>query len=313
MKKSNWLLSTIILAIALAMLSFAISCQKQDTEADIAAITEVYSQSTLACSTGDAELYLSIFTEDAVVMAPGSPAVIGKEEYRPIIEGLFGLLDLELVYTVDEVGVSGDRAFARSSFQYWMTPKEGGETTAIAGKELDIFKREADGSWKMYIECYNWDAPLPAAKLAGTSREPGVAKMAQEDDAEAIVTEYYDRIKLAYATGDIDLYVGIYTADAMMMPADAPIVIGSEQIRAASQPFFDPSISVDVAIYPQEAVIAGDWGFARCTATHSVTPKEGGATTTLYSKVLEILKRQADGSWKCYIVCWNSDRPPTVE
>jgi len=172
MKKSNRSISRIIFAIALAMLFFAISCQKQDTEADIAAIKEVYSQSTLAVSTGDAELYLSIFTEDAVVMPPGFPATNGKEELRPVIEGLFGLFDLELLYTVDEVGVPGDWAFVRSSFRYSMTSKESGETTTRAGKELDIFKRQADGSWKIYIQCYNFDVPVPAAKVAGISRTP---------------------------------------------------------------------------------------------------------------------------------------------
>ena len=159
MKKSNWSLSTIILAIALAMLFFAVSCQKQDTEADIAAINELYNQSTLACRTGDAELYVSIFTEDAVVMPPGFPATNGKEELRPVIEGIFGLFDLELLYTVDEVEVPGDWAFARSSFHYSMTPKEGAETITRTGKELDLFKRQADGSWKIYIQCYNFDAP----------------------------------------------------------------------------------------------------------------------------------------------------------
>ena len=160
MKKSNWLPSTIILAIALAMLSFAISCQKQDTEADITAINELYKQATLACSTGDAELYLSLFTEDAVVMATEVPAINGKKELRPLIEGLFGMFDLDLPYIVDKVEVRGDWAFARSSFQYSMTLKEGGETTTRAGKELDIFKRQADGSWKICMECWNYDAPL---------------------------------------------------------------------------------------------------------------------------------------------------------
>jgi uncharacterized protein (TIGR02246 family) len=159
MIKSNWLLSKIMLIITLAMPCFTLSCQKQDVEADIAAIKEVYSQSTLAVSTGDTELYLSILTEDAVVMAPGFPATIGKEQLRPIIEGLFGQFDLELPYTVDEVGVPGDWAFVRSSFQYSMTPKESGGTTTRAGKELDIFKRQADGSWKIYIQSYNFDAP----------------------------------------------------------------------------------------------------------------------------------------------------------
>jgi len=30
----------------------------------------------------------------------------------------------------------------------------------MAGKELDIFKKQADGSWKFYIQCYNYDPPL---------------------------------------------------------------------------------------------------------------------------------------------------------
>jgi uncharacterized protein (TIGR02246 family) len=128
-----------------------------DVEADIAAIKELYNQATLACSTGDAELYLSIFTEDSVVMPPGFPAAMGKKELRPMIEGLFGLFDLELPYTVEEVEVIGDRAFARSNWQYSMTPKEGGETTTSPGKQLDNLKRQSDGSWKIYIQCYNYN------------------------------------------------------------------------------------------------------------------------------------------------------------
>ena len=156
MKKSNWLLSTIILA----MLFFAISCQNQDTEADDGAINELYNQANIACSTGDAELYLSNFTEVAVVMPPGFPAMNGKEELRSQINGLFGMFNLELPYTVDKVMVQGDWAYARSSYLYSMTPKEGGETVTIAGKELDVLERQVDGSWKISIQCYNFDAPL---------------------------------------------------------------------------------------------------------------------------------------------------------
>ena len=133
--------------------------EKVDVEADIAAINELYNQSILTVSTGDAELYLSLFTEDAVVMATEFPSINGKEELRLTIEGLFGMFDLELPYTVHEVEIQGDCAFARSSFLYSMTLKEGGETTTRAGKELDIFKRQADGSWKIFMECWNYDAP----------------------------------------------------------------------------------------------------------------------------------------------------------
>ena len=158
MRKSNWLLLTIILAI----LCFTISCQclKQATDADITSINGLYNQNTLACSTGNVELYLSSFTEDAVVMPPGFPIMIGEEELRSQIKGLFGMFNLELPYTVDNVIVHGDWAYARSSYLYSMSPKEGGETVTIAGKELDVIEKQADGSWKISIQCYNFDAQL---------------------------------------------------------------------------------------------------------------------------------------------------------
>jgi uncharacterized protein (TIGR02246 family) len=281
-------------------------------EADIAAINEVYNQATLACSTGDAELYLSIFTEDAVVMAPGGPAVNGKAELRPIIEGLFGVFDLELPYTVDEVGVPGDWAFARSSFLYSMTPKEGGETTISPGEQLDILKRQADGSWKIYNQSWNFDVPPPASELAGISWEPGLPKPDQDDDAEAMYREMCDLYTLAAETGDIDLYVANYTADGVQMPPEEPARNGSEQIRAVMEPALALFNAV-VPIYPQEAEITGDWAFGRADWSLSLTPKEGGATTTFFGKGLDVLKRQADGSWKYYISCWSYNGPPIVE
>jgi len=313
MKKSQLRFSIFSLILLLCL---TLSCKQQkgkvDVEADIAAIKELYNQSTLACSTGNAELYLSIFTENAVVMAPGSPATIGKDDLQPIIEGLFGLFDLKLPYTVDEVGIPGDWAFARSSFQYSMTPKDGGETNTSAGEELDILKRQADGSWKIYIQCWNFDAPQPAAKMAGTSWEPGLAKMTQEDDAYAIYSKLCDRYTLAAETGDIDLYVANYTADGVQMPPEEPIRNGPEQIRAVMEPAL-AQFNAKCPIYPQEAEITGDWAFGRADWSLSLTPKEGGATSTFNGKGNEVLKRQADGSWKFYISCWSYNGPPKVE
>lgn len=146
------------------LMCFTLSCNQQgeevDVKADINAINDLYKKATLALSTGDSELYLSIFTEDAVIMAPDAPAINGKANLQPIIEGLIGMFDLDLPYTAEEVKVNGDKAFARSSFLYSMTPKEGGETITRSGKEIDILKRQADGSWKIYIQCWNYNEAI---------------------------------------------------------------------------------------------------------------------------------------------------------
>ena len=256
---------------------------------------------------------MSLWDDNGVKMSPGAPAVIGKGEIRALMEAIYGApFDWETTSVLDEAEIAGDWIFSRGSFTLSMTPKEGGETSTSIGKSLDILKRQADGSWKIYVQSWNYDAPPPAGKLAGTARAPGLAKLAQEDDADAMFREMCDLYALAVNTGDVDLYLTYYTDDGVQMPPDEPTRIGSGQIRAAMGPalaLFD----AEIALYPQEAVIAGDWAFGWCNYSLSLTPKEGGPTTTFpAAKDLDVFKRQADGSWKSYISSWSYSGPPTV-
>ncbi|MHC4143139.1 MAG: YybH family protein [Planctomycetota bacterium] len=131
-------------------------------------------------------------------------------------------------------------------------------------------------------------------------------------DADAIYKEMCDLYTLAVETGDVDLYVANYTDDGVQIPPDAPSRFGSEQIRAAIEPALT-QFDVVCPIYPGEAKVIGNWAFGHCDWSLSLTPKEGGETTTFDGKGLDVLKRQADGSWKYYISCWNYNGPPAVE
>jgi len=160
MKKSNWLLSTTILVITSAMLCFTFSCKKQDTEADIAAINELYDQYCLGANTGDLDLFISLWTDDAIRMEPNTSAIFGKEQVRAHFKISFEQFNINVaIYGETEVQVSDDLAFSRGTYTLSLTPKEEGPTTYIDGKWLDILKRQADGSWKIYIDCINYNAP----------------------------------------------------------------------------------------------------------------------------------------------------------
>ncbi len=162
MKKSNWLLSTIILAIALVMLSFAISCQKQDTEADIAAVKEVLNQYGVACNTGDFDLWISLWADDGIQMPPDTPARIGKEQIREAMKPAFDEMTLDIAITsIEEAKVYGDLGLTRCTYTFTITPKAGGETiNAIPdGKALILYERQSDGSWKILYDCFNSNVP----------------------------------------------------------------------------------------------------------------------------------------------------------
>jgi ketosteroid isomerase-like protein len=154
------------------------------------------------------------------------------------------------------------------------------------------------------------DGTVDAQDLLVLARH--MAGEAVDVDANAIYKEMCDLYTLAVETGDIDLYVANYTNDGMQMPPDEPSRIGSDQIRTAMEPAM-AQFNIKCPIYPQKAVVIGDWAFGCCEWSLSLTPKEGGATTTFNGKSTDVLKRQADGSWKFNISCWNYNGPPTVE
>ena len=130
-------------------------------EADIAAIEDALNQYALALNTGDLELWLSLHTDDIVKMPPGAPAIFGIEELRAHNESGFDNFTFEMTTYPEETQVSGDLGYNWCTYTVSMTPKAGGETIIAEpdGKALGIYKRQADGSWKLSHDCYNSNVP----------------------------------------------------------------------------------------------------------------------------------------------------------
>jgi len=109
--------------------------------------------------------------------------------------------------------------------------------------------------------------------------------------------------------GDLELWLSLMTDDTIKMPPDAPAIFGKEDLRASMQPLFD-AFTLEMVLFPEEAQVDGNLGFARGTFTFLLTPKAGGEPIYMDGKYLTILKRQADGSWKISHDCYNSNVPP---
>ncbi len=129
-------------------------------ESDVAAINELYDQYCLASNEDDIDHFMSLWDDDAIRMSPDLPAFVGKEMVRSYFETLFekstGII---AIYGETEVQVAGDMAFSRGTYTVSLSPKAGGPATHIDGKWLDILKRQTDGSWKIYRDCVNFNAP----------------------------------------------------------------------------------------------------------------------------------------------------------
>jgi len=62
---------------------------------------------------------------------------------------------------VEDAQVAGDFGFAHGTFFVSVTPKGGGAVKSKVGKYLTIFKKQADGSWKIYRDSVSFN---PASK-----------------------------------------------------------------------------------------------------------------------------------------------------
>lgn len=151
MKKQLMILPIIVL------LGFAFSCQKgekaveetmADIESDKEAIYTWYDQKTVTTNAGDFDGLKILFDENVIFMPPNGPLFQGWEVYRQWAQPYFDEFDFEEKIKYEEVGVSGDWAFIRTSYTTKSTPKAGGESTLGNGKAIWLLKKQPDGSWK---------------------------------------------------------------------------------------------------------------------------------------------------------------------
>jgi len=134
--------------------------RKPSVEEDIAAINEIYNQYCIRANSGDLEKFLALWEDNAIRMDPDKPSIIGKENIRNFFVSSFELFSVKVaVYDEIEIQISGDMAYSRGTYTLSLRPNEGGPTTIIDGKWLDIDKRQTDGSWKIYIDMINYNGP----------------------------------------------------------------------------------------------------------------------------------------------------------
>jgi uncharacterized protein (TIGR02246 family) len=103
---------------------------------------------------------MSLWIEDGIQMAPDAPPRAGKDQIRAAMQPAFEHFIMSNMVNQDvEVRIVGDKAYSYGTYTFDMTPKEGGETTSYSGKFLDIVEKQTDGSWKIAIDCHNYNEP----------------------------------------------------------------------------------------------------------------------------------------------------------
>ena len=153
------------LVLVLFLLALATACQTQATpdtrSADEATLRKLDDEwSKAAGSTKDVDKTVSFYTDDAVVMPPNIPTLTGKEPIRALWKSMLETPSFSGGWkaTKVEIARSGDLAYVSGNYEFKETDAAGKPITD-KGKYLEIWKKQADGSWKCVADMFNSDLP----------------------------------------------------------------------------------------------------------------------------------------------------------
>ena len=132
---------------------------------DAAAVRAVIDQTNAkmaeAFAKKDSATIASIYADDAMAMMAGEPAWNGKAEIMKNGMAMLNAGDFsDVKFTTTSVDVGGDFAIETGTYQMTLTPK-GGKPMPDKGKYVTVWKKQADGSWKVYRDVPNSDNPPP--------------------------------------------------------------------------------------------------------------------------------------------------------
>jgi ketosteroid isomerase-like protein len=144
----------------LFLLALSTACRTQATTTDEATLRKLDDEWSKAAGSRDVEKTISYYSDDAVVMPPNIPTLTGKEPIRTLWKSMLGSPDFSGGWKASKVEVaqSGDLAYVSGSYEF-NEKDDSGKPITDKGKYLEVWKKQADGSWKCIADMFNSDQP----------------------------------------------------------------------------------------------------------------------------------------------------------
>lgn len=131
---------------------------------DLYAINVAKSEIRDCFNFSDVSRVLAIADPDLVNFSDGQPCEFGKDgldNLRGRLETLFEHFTAKLDVIVIEIRVQGDVAYDYGWHDLTLTPKEHGQSTRLRTRYVDIWRRNKNGDWKLWMYMDNQDVADP--------------------------------------------------------------------------------------------------------------------------------------------------------
>ncbi len=178
MKHWSWCVAMTVACALAAACHLPAPLSDQD-KAAIQKNFDEYARQVTADKADHAAIVKSYLTDDARMLPPGAPAVEGRDA----ILKLYGSRGHYKSYKFGPLRIEGEGglAYVESTHLYNFVPEGGLEPIVGRGRDITIWKKQEDGSWKLAADIWNSEAPSGLVLSEGTPKADASAELRQLD------------------------------------------------------------------------------------------------------------------------------------
>jgi uncharacterized protein (TIGR02246 family) len=170
MKRQNTLcaVAAIVLTLTLTACNQTPDKTSDTRDADIAALKANEAQWVQDYAAKDVDKVAAHYADDAVLMIPGAPPVVGKDAIHTGFKPMLADPALSLKFEASKVDVakSGDLAYTEGSYTMTLTDPQTKQIVHDHGSYVTTYRKQPDGAWKATVDIVNSDVPPPPAPSA---------------------------------------------------------------------------------------------------------------------------------------------------
>jgi ketosteroid isomerase-like protein len=107
-------------------------------------------------ATGNLEQTLTFWSDDAIVMPPGQPAVVGKAAIREFLRQMAAIPGFSIAWEPEHGSVANDGDVGYMIERNRVTVTEAtGAVRVQYGKAVTVWRKDSSGAWKCVVDTWN--------------------------------------------------------------------------------------------------------------------------------------------------------------
>lgn len=112
----------------------------------------------------DMDKIVAHYADDGMVLLSNAPTMVGKDAIRAGMKDTIADPKFSLDLKTAKVEVSGDLAYSQGTYSVMFFDAKTKKVMAETGRYVEVYKKQADGSWKVLQDINSPEAPAAPAK-----------------------------------------------------------------------------------------------------------------------------------------------------